>query len=333
MTARPDDPFVIPADELAPAPPRPPTPRRRPTTSRRRARRCCGHPPRRPPPRRRACSGPCSAACYSLVVSVAAYDYLTSLLPASRCSASRAGPDRAPRAHRPCPARPRALGLPPPRPHRRPSTPTPPPPTPPPTSTPPSPSPRRLERFYAGRAELRWSLAAPRRAARRRARRRRHHRADRARALRPRSTPRPAARSRSRAAPSPPPPRSSRSPSSTCWRRSRRTSAWSAASPRSTAPTPASSAPGGSCACVATHLLATGARRGRRRHDRLGRRRPASLARVSRRFGEGVVNGALTARVGIAAMDVCRPLPFAALPRPKVSNLIGRALTGLFQKG
>ena len=47
---------------------------------------------------------------------------------------------------------------------------------------------------------------------------------------------------------------------------------------------------------------------------------------------EGVVNGALTARVGIAAMEVCRPLPFAALPRPKVSNVIGRALTGLFQK-
>ena len=46
-----------------------------------------------------------------------------------------------------------------------------------------------------------------------------------------------------------------------------------------------------------------------------------------------MVNGALTARVGIAAMDVCRPLPFAALPRPKVSNVIGRALTGLFSEG
>jgi len=29
-------------------------------------------------------------------------------------------------------------------------------------------------------------------------------------------------------------------------------------------------------------------------------------------------------------MEVCRPLPFAALDRPKVSNIIGRALTGLF---
>lgn len=46
------------------------------------------------------------------------------------------------------------------------------------------------------------------------------------------------------------------------------------------------------------------------------------LARVSRRFGEGLVNGALTARIGVAAMEVCRPLPFAARPRPGVSALI-----------
>jgi len=49
-----------------------------------------------------------------------------------------------------------------------------------------------------------------------------------------------------------------------------------------------------------------------------------------RRFGEGVVNGALTARVGIAAMEVCRPLPFMAQPRPKVGNLVTRGLRGLF---
>jgi putative membrane protein len=83
---------------------------------------------------------------------------------------------------------------------------------------------------------------------------------------------------------------------------------------------------------VATHLLATGAVAVG--DDLIGSVAGGHLlTRVSRRFGEGVVNGALTARVGIAAMDVCRPLPFAALPRPKVSNLIGRALTGLFQKG
>lgn len=54
------------------------------------------------------------------------------------------------------------------------------------------------------------------------------------------------------------------------------------------------------------------------------------LGKLSRRFGEGVVNGALTARVGVTAMDLCRPMPFAALPRPKVTNLMSRALTGVF---
>jgi putative membrane protein len=83
---------------------------------------------------------------------------------------------------------------------------------------------------------------------------------------------------------------------------------------------------------VATHLLATGAVAVG--DDLIGSVAGGHLlARLSRRFGEGFINGALTARVGIAAMEVCRPLPFAALPRPKVSNVIGRALTGLFQKG
>lgn len=57
------------------------------------------------------------------------------------------------------------------------------------------------------------------------------------------------------------------------------------------------------------------------------------LSRISRRFGEGVVNAALTARVGIAAMEVCRPLPFHGQPRPRVTGLLQRALTGLFSKG
>ena len=54
------------------------------------------------------------------------------------------------------------------------------------------------------------------------------------------------------------------------------------------------------------------------------------LSKLSRRFGEGVVNGALTARVGLAAMDLCRPLPWVARPRPGVSATVGRALAGLF---
>ncbi|MGI1660898.1 YcjF family protein [Palleronia sp. KMU-117] len=54
------------------------------------------------------------------------------------------------------------------------------------------------------------------------------------------------------------------------------------------------------------------------------------LSKISRRFGEGVINGALTARVGIAAIEVCRPLPFRALKRPSVTGIVQRALTGLF---
>ncbi len=83
---------------------------------------------------------------------------------------------------------------------------------------------------------------------------------------------------------------------------------------------------------VATHLVATGAVAAGDDliHTAVG---GTVLARLSRRFGEGVVNGALTARVGIAAMEVCRPLPFSTLPRPKVSNVLGRSLSGLFQTG
>ncbi|MCF6444954.1 YcjF family protein [Nereida sp. MMG025] len=54
------------------------------------------------------------------------------------------------------------------------------------------------------------------------------------------------------------------------------------------------------------------------------------LSKVSRRFGEGIVNGALTARVGVAAMEVCRPLPFTTTKRPSVTSLVKNALTGLF---
>ncbi len=53
------------------------------------------------------------------------------------------------------------------------------------------------------------------------------------------------------------------------------------------------------------------------------------LGKISRRFGEGVVNGALTARVGIAAMELSRPLPFAALPRPNTGATVSRALAGV----
>lgn len=57
------------------------------------------------------------------------------------------------------------------------------------------------------------------------------------------------------------------------------------------------------------------------------------IGKLSRRFGEGVVNAALTARVGLAAIELCRPLPFVALERPTVSGLVTRAVTGLFGQG
>lgn len=49
-------------------------------------------------------------------------------------------------------------------------------------------------------------------------------------------------------------------------------------------------------------------------------------ARISARLGEGVLNGLLTARVGLAALDMCRPLPFDALRRPGLADVAG----GLF---
>lgn len=45
-------------------------------------------------------------------------------------------------------------------------------------------------------------------------------------------------------------------------------------------------------------------------------------AKLSARLGEGVVNGLMTVRVGIAAMRVVRPLPFDALPQPTVRDFI-----------
>jgi putative membrane protein len=49
-------------------------------------------------------------------------------------------------------------------------------------------------------------------------------------------------------------------------------------------------------------------------------------AKLSARLGEGVLNGLLTARLGLAAMDVARPLPFAALPKPALSDIAGDLL-------
>jgi putative membrane protein len=44
-------------------------------------------------------------------------------------------------------------------------------------------------------------------------------------------------------------------------------------------------------------------------------------ARLSARLGEGVLNGLLTARVGLSAMAVCRPMPFHAERQPSVTDV------------
>jgi len=51
-------------------------------------------------------------------------------------------------------------------------------------------------------------------------------------------------------------------------------------------------------------------------------------AKLSARLGEGILNGFLTARLGLAAIDVIRPLPFAVLSRPTRSDLMSDAVRG-----
>jgi putative membrane protein len=45
-------------------------------------------------------------------------------------------------------------------------------------------------------------------------------------------------------------------------------------------------------------------------------------AKISARLGEGVINGLMTARVGISAMDLVRPMEFSAEKRPGISDFL-----------
>jgi putative membrane protein len=45
-------------------------------------------------------------------------------------------------------------------------------------------------------------------------------------------------------------------------------------------------------------------------------------AKLSARLGEGLFNGALTTRIGLAAIDVCRPLPYIDVARPRFRELV-----------
>ncbi len=83
---------------------------------------------------------------------------------------------------------------------------------------------------------------------------------------------------------------------------------------------------------VAAHLVATGAVA--IGDDMIGSIAGGSvISKLSRRFGEGVINGALTARVGVAAMELCRPMRFHTVKKPSVTGIMKRALTGFFSKG
>lgn len=49
-------------------------------------------------------------------------------------------------------------------------------------------------------------------------------------------------------------------------------------------------------------------------------------ARLSARLGEGVVNGYLTSRIGVAAIQTCRPSPFIATKGPALSDFVSELM-------
>jgi len=50
-------------------------------------------------------------------------------------------------------------------------------------------------------------------------------------------------------------------------------------------------------------------------------------ARISAKLGEGVLNGLMTARFGLAALAVCRPLPFVKEEPPRLGDVAGELLS------
>jgi putative membrane protein len=56
------------------------------------------------------------------------------------------------------------------------------------------------------------------------------------------------------------------------------------------------------------------------------------LGRLSARFGEGAVNGILTARVGLAARDVCRPIPQEASAKETLGTLMKELVSAAPEK-
>ncbi len=52
-------------------------------------------------------------------------------------------------------------------------------------------------------------------------------------------------------------------------------------------------------------------------------------AKISAKLGEGLFNGTLTARIGLAALDICRPLPYLKARKPAIRDLISTLVSGI----
>jgi putative membrane protein len=79
---------------------------------------------------------------------------------------------------------------------------------------------------------------------------------------------------------------------------------------------------------VFTHIVATGGVA--MTDDLLGQFLGQDLLRrLSRRLGEGAFNGALTARIGVTALEAIRPMPFLAARPPRVRDVVAEALKPL----
>ncbi len=49
-------------------------------------------------------------------------------------------------------------------------------------------------------------------------------------------------------------------------------------------------------------------------------------AKLSARLGEGVLNALFTSRIGLAALEICRPMPFRHLPAPAIKDLMSEVV-------
>lgn len=77
---------------------------------------------------------------------------------------------------------------------------------------------------------------------------------------------------------------------------------------------------------VAGHLLITGGMAAA--EQILGQVMGAGLAaRLSAKLGEGLLNGILTARIGIAALEACRPMDFRAVPPVLLSEVVKKIVS------